>query len=227
MTYDTRAVQAQLNRLGFGPLVEDGLWGPRTSAALIAFKRSVGLRPRDYLGPITWAALMESAAETADGSIAWMAEAQRMLGLHESRDTSKLKAWFDKSVSWIDPREIPWCGAFVATVMRKWAPEITLPENPLGARNWQTFGQECRPQLGAIMPFWRGSKSGWQGHVAFYWGEDATAYHVLGANQSDAVTITRVAKDRLLSPRWPTGEPQPNKTIRLTSSGKPLSTNEA
>jgi hypothetical protein len=32
------------------------------------------------------------------------------------------------------------------------------------------------------------------GHVGYYFGEDATAYHVLGGNQGDAVTIARIAR---------------------------------
>jgi uncharacterized protein (TIGR02594 family) len=166
-------------------------------------------------------------APAPDTDIPWLAEAVRVKGLHEARDTSRLRAWFDASVAWIDPREIPWCGAFVATVLRKWQPGIALPENPLGARNWAGFGAAARPQLGAVLVFWRGSPGGWAGHVGFYWGEDDAAFHVLGGNQSDAVTVTRVAKSRLLAARWPVGVSQPLTTIRLTASGQPLSHNEA
>jgi len=230
-TVDPRAKQRRLNDLGFGPLVEDGINGPRTEAALVAFKMSVGFRARPYYGPLTHAALFgprNPAASNDDRSgIPWMAEAARLKGLHEARDTARLKAWFDRSVAWIDPREIPWCGAFVATVMRKWRHDIDLPANPLGARNWGRFGHSCTPQLGAVLTFWRGSRSGWKGHVGFYWGEDDTAYHVLGGNQSDAITVTRIAKSRLLEARWPHGIVPPMKIIRLSPSGQPLSQNEA
>lgn len=225
MDYPVDHMQARLNRLGFGPLVEDGIKGPRTDAAIVAFKRSVGLRARPFVGPITWSALM--APSPAHSEIPWMAEAMLIKGLHEQRDYSALRRWFDKSVAWIDPREIPWCGAFTATAMRRWKPGIDLPNNPLGARNWQRFGVECAPQYGAVLVFWRGSPSAWQGHVGFYAGEDTSAYHVLGGNQSNAVTITRVAKSRLLSARWPEGQAQLKKTVRLNAAGQPLSTNEA
>lgn len=220
---NTRDIQARLNALGFGPLAEDGIQGPRTDAAIIAFKRSVGLWPRAYVGPITWAAMNKTDVSV----IPWLAEALKIKGLHESRDTVRLRKWFDKSVSWIDPREIPWCGAFVATCHRLASHNIAIPSNPLGARNWGTFGISCAPTLGATLTFWRGSKSGWAGHVGFYWGEDATAYHVLGGNQSDAVTITRVSKSRLLESRWPVGADNPKTRIILTNVGTPLSTNEA
>lgn len=224
MTYDWRSIQSKLTQLGFSPGPIDGVVGPKTEAAISAFKRSIGFNPRPYYGPLTHEALM-GAPTSSD--IPWMAEAIRMKGLHEQRDKSALRLWFDKSVTWIDPSATAWCGAFVATVLRKWEPSIALPANPLGARAWGIWGKSCVPQLGAVMVFWRGSKSGWQGHVGFYWGEDDDAYHILGGNQSDAVTITRMSKSRFIGARWPADFPQLNKVIKLTSAGKPLSTNEA
>lgn len=226
MTYDVRVVQTRLAELGFDPGPSDGIQGPRTEAAIVAFKRSVGLRPRPFIGALTWSALMENAA-SAEVAIPWLNEAVRMKGIHERRDRSLLRGWLDDAVDWIDPVEVPWCGAFVATVLRKWRPLLELPENPLGARNWASFGEEATPQLGAVMAFWRGSRAGWQGHVAFYWGEDEGAYHVLGGNQADAVTITRIARSRLLAARWPTGVARTRKVIRLSETGRPLSLNEA
>ena len=66
------------------------------------------------------------------------------------------------------------------------------------------------------------------GHVGFYVAEDATAYHVLGGNQSNKVCITRVAKDRLLAARRPKYNVQPAsvKPYRVASTGS-LSKNEA
>ncbi|SOB97611.1 uncharacterized protein (TIGR02594 family), partial [Rhodobacter sp. JA431] len=192
-----------------------------------AFKRSVGLTPRPYFGPLTEAALMGGAQQRARADIPWMAEASRMLGIHEARDTARLKAWFDKAVNWIDPREIPWCGAFVATCIRSALPGEVLPDNPLGARAWGGFGKACAPVFGSVLTFWRGSRAGWQGHVGFYWGEEAGAYHVLGGNQSNAVSVTRISKARLLTARWPDALPVTGKPIELSASGGPLSHNEA
>ena len=55
------------------------------------------------------------------------------------------------------------------------------------------------------MTFWRGSRDGWQGHVGFYVGEYASAYHILGGNQGDAVNVKRFARDRFLTARWRRG----------------------
>lgn len=228
MPTDWRLVQQRLGRLGFDPGPIDGLRGPRTDAAIVAFKRSVGLRARPYFGPITKAALRgaQTPLDPAQ-SLPWMIEAGHVRGLHEARDTSALRAWFDRSLSWIDPRDIPWCGAFVATCFRQWKPDIGLPENPLGARNWQYFGDGCLPVFGSVLVFWRGSKAGWKGHVGFYHGEDDSHFHVLGGNQSNAVNLTRVAKNRLLAARWPAGHPITGKIIHLSPAGVPVTSNEA
>jgi hypothetical protein len=64
------------------------------------------------------------------------------------------------------------------------------------------------------------------GHVGFYVGEDATAYHVLGGNQGDAVTIARIAKARCVARRWPLGVKLTGKPVQLASNCGPLSRNE-
>ncbi len=52
------AVQTALNLAGADPrLAVDGLWGPRTRAAVIAFQRRSGLVPDGIVGPLTRAAL--------------------------------------------------------------------------------------------------------------------------------------------------------------------------
>lgn len=223
MTMTTKQLQARLHDLGFAPGPVDGVMGPDTEAAIVAFKKSVGLRARPFVGPITEVALMADPGESLHP---WMEYAAGIKGLHEARDHSRLSKWFDRSVSWIDPREIAWCGAFVATCYRRWDPSIALPENPLGARNWGKFGKECLPVFASCLTFWRGSKSGWKGHVGFYWGEDDTHYHVLGGNQSNAVTVSRIDKDRLLSARWPLRTRIAGTRKLLSPAGIPITTNE-
>lgn len=225
MTYSVIEVQKRLKELGYYKGSIDGVEGPLTRNAIVRFKRDRGLRARPFIGPITYEALFGSDI-TEESTIPWFAEAMRMKGLHERRNRTALVKWFDKSVSWIDPRTVPWCGAFVASSLRAWNPQIELPENPLGARNFLKFGQECKPQLGALMIFWRGSKKGWKGHIGFYYGEDSKYYYVLGGNQSNAVTITRISKHRLLGARWPNNTPINGKVIRMSSNGIPITTNE-
>lgn len=119
---------------------------------------------------------------------------------------------------------IPWCGLFMGIVAKRSGYEP--PKSPLWALSWATFGEraECG-KLGYVLVFVRNGG----GHVGLYVGEDATAYHVLGGNQSDAVTITRIAKTRLYTVRKPIyklREPDNVRSIILSSSGV-LSTNEA
>jgi len=125
--------------------------------------------------------------------------------------------------------DIPWCGLFVAHCMGSQLPEERLPNIPLRARAWENFGHgEDEPCLGAVMVFWRQSKASGKGHVGFYWAEDDGAYHILGGNQSNSVSITRISRDRLLDARWPStaGNPTPLKRT-ASKNGRVLSQNEA
>jgi len=63
-----RELQLELKRRGFDPGSVDGIRGPKTDAAIIAFKQSVGLEARSYVGPKTLAAMglpSESAQRTS------------------------------------------------------------------------------------------------------------------------------------------------------------------
>ncbi len=51
---------------------------------------------------------------------------------------------------------------------------------------------------------------------------------ILGGNQSNAVTVMRVARNRILDARWPSTAPPPSGITRKASkNGKVLSQNEA
>lgn len=119
--------------------------------------------------------------------------------------------------------EIPWCGLFMAVVMKR--AQRDPVEGPLWALNWNKFGvQVQKPMLGDVLTFTR--KSG--GHVGIYVGEDSTAYHVLGGNQGNSVSIVRIAKSRLSQARRPAYKNAPGniRDIVLNSTGR-LSENEA
>lgn len=123
---------------------------------------------------------------------------------------------------------IPWCGLFMAIVAKR--TNYPVVKDPLWALNWGTFGEKaCDPMLGDVMVFVRKTSTGASaGHVGLYVGEDATAYHILGGNQSDAVNITRIAKNRLYAARRPIfkiGQPANVRKIVLKATGS-LSVNE-
>ena len=118
---------------------------------------------------------------------------------------------------------IPWCGLFMAVVAQR-AGKI-VPSGPLWALNWSKFGEKAgQPELCDVLTFVRPCG----GHVAIYVGEDASAYHVLGGNQSDRVCFTRIAKARLHAVRRPTYNRKP-ASVRpyILTGGGALSANEA
>ncbi|MBB5696996.1 TIGR02594 family protein [Sphingomonas yantingensis] len=126
---------------------------------------------------------------------------------------------------------VPWCGLFVAWCLSDAGFDLAADglhrmRVAVRASAWATWGSNlARDRLapGAILVFERPGG----GHVGFYVGEDTAAYHVLGGNQGDSVTVTRIAKARLVASRWPKGVPVIGAPVRLATSGKPLSSTEA
>jgi uncharacterized protein (TIGR02594 family) len=234
-------LQKALAKAGFNPGLIDGVAGPNTRKAIRDFQASKGLNVDGIAGPKTIVALQgtknASPKSLTDdivfgdipASIPWMAEAKRLIGVTETAgkgNSPTIMGWAQDAKIGYDADETPWCGLFVAHCITSTLPDEPLPKNPLGARQWRKFGVEVDPQFGATLCFWRGSVDGWMGHVGYYWAEDATTYHVLGGNQSDAVTITRMPKSRLLEARWPTSVPPLNISARVTNSAISISTKE-
>lgn len=120
--------------------------------------------------------------------------------------------------------EIPWCGLYAAKVVN--AAGFTFVKDPLWARNWAKWGNpEDYARLGDVLVFVRDGG----GHVGFYVGEDQTHYHVLGGNQSNGVSITRIAQSRCIAKRscpWKVGPPVNYRRVVLPASGV-ISENEA
>lgn len=68
------------------------------------------------------------------------------------------------------------------------------------------------------------------GHIGIYIGESATHYYVMGGNQNNMYSFTRVAKHRLVAvrrPKYKIATPSSVKKYFLTDTGTPASTNEA
>lgn len=229
MNTQVAAIQAQLKSLGFDPGAVDGIRGRNTMRAIKAFQKARRLVQDGIVGPRTLAKLFPKDKRQQEqlnnvDTLPWLDLALSKKGLHEKRDNSFLKRWLRSDGGSIgDPAKIPWCGDFVETCIAVTLPDEPLPNNPYWARNWDKFGVKCEPQRAAILVFTRGKG----GHVGFYMGEDKTAYRVLGGNQSNAVTITRIAKSRCIGVRWPsTALPPAGGAVHVTATGK-LSTNEA
>lgn len=204
-----RLIQNGLDKLGHSPGAIDGLWGLRTARAMKALLAANG----------------RAASVAPPGPLPWITEAKSALGRHEARDRSWLMDWLKcDGRSLGDPSRNPWCGDFVETCIRVALPDEpllgALGTNPYWARHWLLFGREVQPIVGAVLVFERGSG----GHVGFAVGQDDTHFYVLGGNQSDAVTIARIAKSLLLGARWPATYPPCPQRLPTMKPGEFLAT---
>lgn len=220
-----KKIQKRLMHLGFNPGPIDGIRGRNTTNAVRAFQASRGLVVDGIVGPLTHEELFgesDGAEIPSFDTMPWFDEANHLIGLKEvvgpGSNPQILDMAEELDINYGDD-DIPWCGLFVAHCIGSTLAMEPLPTNPLGARQWAKFGEDCSPQLGAVLVFWRGSKNGWKGHVGFYAGEDSSAYHVLGGNQSNEVNIRRITKKRFLAARWPLTGPGQSNTV-LVGSGK-------
>lgn len=158
----------------------------------------------------------------------WIVEAKTVFGLHEVRDSAALRKWLVSDRTTLgDPAALPWCGDFVETAIKKTLPKEPFPgdlgKNPYWAKNWALFGKEVKPCYGCVLVFDR--EGG--GHVGFAVGENDTDFFVLGGNQSNSVSVTRIDKKRLLSARWPTTYDKGTKELpKLAANNIPKTTNE-
>jgi uncharacterized protein (TIGR02594 family) len=237
---DIREIQQALAAAGFDPGPIDGIRGRKTIRAIMAFQEANGLAADGIVGPQTTAKLFPGQGQpsgeqdfSVPSHMPWLQEAFRLIGTREQPGAGSNEAilgWAREInvLSYTDD-DIPWCGLFVAHCIGSQLPEEPLPNNPLGARRWETFGRaETAPCLGAVMVFWRESRQSGKGHVGFYWAEDDAAYHILGGNQSNSVSVARVSKERFLAARWPDTAGNPTPVQRTADvNGRLLSQNEA
>lgn len=227
-------IQTRLKARGFDPGPLDGIPGRRTTAAVTAFQVAAKL-PIKYpgtIGPKTIAALFpeQTPATVAVAVLPWLDLLIRKKGLHEQRDYAELSRWLKSDGKTLgDPRTQPWCGDAIETTIALSLPREPLPANPYLARNWLKFGIHTVPRLGAVGVFWRGKKNGTQGHVALIVGisADGKWLYVLGGNQSNGISVMKIAANRLLGARWPSTVELPAKVHLPVMKGGTISLNEA
>lgn len=103
--------------------------------------------------------------------------------------------------SWIKDDETAWCAAFVGAILKR----VGLPHTgKLNARSYLNWGEPVAledAQKGDVVVFWRGSRSGWQGHVGFFSEQVGNNISVLGGNQGNSVSISPYSKNKLLGIR--------------------------
>ncbi|MBM7036765.1 NlpC/P60 family protein [Vibrio ulleungensis] len=243
-------LQTTLTDLGYacGPI--DGVMGPLTRQAIKLFQADHDLTVDGIVGKRTLSQLHKRVAQApasdsqtltqSDDSIhdliplalPWLHCAHHLIGTQEVSGTGSnptIMQWANyQQMPYYTDDDIPWCGLFVAHCVSSQLTNEPLPSMPLRARAWRTFGQQCTPQLGAIMVFWRESIESNKGHVGFYWSEDDDTYHILGGNQSNSVTVAKLAKSRLLCARWPITSLTASSQVVIAKRGDdPISQNEA
>lgn len=162
---------------------------------------------------------------------AWLDVAKSLIGTREikgPKNNPTIMAWIKRlgaKVLGITVRddETAWCSTFVAHCF--FSVGITPPPIAVRAMSWAEWGANLRADRlarGAVLVFQRPGG----GHVGLYWGEDKDCYHVLGGNQSDSVSITRIAKSRCVARRWPTNVPVMGAPVWVADKGA-VSQNEA
>lgn len=227
--YKIRDYQHQLKILGFFEGQVDGIYTPALKDSIKRFQKSKGIEDDGIIGPVTWSKLFpEKVIKTDLPDLPWIKEALRVKGLHEVKNNKDLYIWLRSDGSSVgDPSKIPWCGDYVETAINLGLPKEEYKEplasNHYWARNWVAFGKSVIPQYGAILVFSR--KGG--GHVGFYVGEDKNYFHVLGGNQSNSITISRIAKSRCIAVRYPLTFPENKVKVNMSINGKlEVSSNE-
>lgn len=239
MTFDQWVISRLLAHGAYAG-VADGAPGRKMIEALERFQRAEGLPVTGMANEATVEALRRSPgarfsqldAPKVPAEPVWMREARRHMGLREivgKGSNPTIMSWAKRLGGWVasyfTDDDIPWCGLAVAAWVAVTLPKESLPANPLGALNWKKFGIALQtPALGAILVFTRSGG----GHVGLYAGEDSTHFHVLGGNQSNSVSITRIEKGRLVATRWPStaGNPVGGK-VHLSPEGVRITRNEA
>ncbi len=134
----------------------------------------------------------------------WLEQAWREFGEAEcagAASNPRIIAMFrDAGHKDVTRDEIAWCAAFVGACLER--AELRSTRSLL-ARSYLKWGDALsKPRIGAIAVFSRGSDPS-LGHVGFWLGETDDAIVVLGGNQSNAVSVARYPKSRLLAVRWP------------------------
>ena len=228
-----REIQTRLKAHGFDPGPIDGKGGPKTSAAIVAFKVSKNLAPRDFVGAITLAELRKSpsdqiAPDEVKSEPIWLRRARQEIGVREipgPKHSARVLSYWELAKLPFRDDETPWCAGFVAAMLEDCG--IVSPRSGM-ARSFERWGQPINATPGAIVVYWRGSKSGGSGHVGFVVGKDSSGnIMTLGGNQGNAVTIAPFSISRVIGYRWPIGVAPSKARLPIMSSSGVVSTNEA
>mgnify|MGYP003417094436 CR=1 FL=1 len=144
----------------------------------------------------------------------WLKHAKTYLGTAEipGKATAPVIArWLSELKSWWQDDEQPWCGTFVAAVLRESG--LPVAKHWYRARDWMNWGIPLdTPALGCVVVYERTGG----GHVGFVVGTDVLGrVMTLGGNQGNRVFIAPFDSVRVLGYRWPA-----DRVAELLAAGK-------
>lgn len=188
----------------------DGLIGPSTERAVA--HALAGYDGNDVLGFLSDLPhkLVEKANELPlpehGGHIPWMVVAKRYLGLAEikgRRHNAKILKFWKRCKLPFKTDETAWCAGYVGGVLE----ECGIRSSRSGmARSYLKWGEECEPEPGAIVVYWRGAVDSASGHVGFIASPVIGNFiPTLGGNQGDRVCVKNYPASRALGFRKPKG----------------------
>ncbi|MEM8985879.1 MAG: TIGR02594 family protein [Pseudomonadota bacterium] len=116
---------------------------------------------------------------------------------------TKINVWGGKKRKVLNPSdEVPWCAAFV-----NWCLEMSgvRGNRKANAKSFESYGYKLpEPMFGCIAVVPRGGN---RKHVAFFVGESKADFALLGGNQKDRVSISKVFSSNGATFIWPTKPP--------------------
>jgi uncharacterized protein (TIGR02594 family) len=105
-------------------------------------------------------------------------------------DNPTIVSWFKEiGHSEVVDDETAWCSCTINVMAKHCGLEH---RDKLDARSWMTTGKSTDdPHIGDVVVFWRGQKTGWQGHVGLFAGynKDKSQIFTLGGNQGNCVSV--------------------------------------
>ncbi len=143
----------------------------------------------------------------------WLTIARKYIGVTEipgKATAPTIARWLRELRSWWSDDETPWCGTFVAAVLRESG--LPVAKHWYRARDWLNWGVKIqRPAPGCVVVYERSGG----GHVGFVVGETPSGrLMTLGGNQGNRVSIAPFDRLRVLGYRWPA-----NRAAELAAAG--------
>lgn len=143
----------------------------------------------------------------------WLTHARKYIGTAEipgKQHNPTIVRWLKELRGWWSDDEQPWCGTFVAAVLRESG--LPVAKHWYRARDWLNWGVTIADAVpGCVVVYERAGG----GHVGFAVARDQRGRILtLGGNQGNRVSIAPFDTVRVLGYRWP-----PDKFAELTAAG--------